>query len=309
MRKIDQTYFKLKPQQASQTSFIKQYQNFLQKTRKVTPIKEYSSIKKASPIKSSKNSSSPVYRLQGSQHEYKPLFNQSNIKTLRQKDVKVRIKSISPNRQSTSFCINMSTSAQKEPILFSEVESTSSNQRVHTSATTIEKSCSSVSIFQESTKQLEELQQQSQKEKPELQKGIQDILSLIKKEKQVILNDMKQMTKQMNKYKQQYEETLKDNDNLKRQNDQIQDAKDISQQNKEHMNDTYLQMINLLKGMSVEYSEVLPELGPNEEEQELAELDKDEIIIIQKLIIKKLVKKIEDTKQLNQLLLTKLKEQ
>ena len=34
-----------------------------------------------------------------------------------------------------------------------------------------------------------------------IRKGIVGILSLIKKEKQVILNDMKQMTKQMNKYK------------------------------------------------------------------------------------------------------------
>lgn len=39
-------------------------------------------------------------------------------------------------------------------------------------------------------------------------KGIAGILSLIKKEKQVILNDMKQMTRQMNKYKTQYEELV-----------------------------------------------------------------------------------------------------
>lgn len=46
-------------------------------------------------------------------------------------------------------------------------------------------------------------------------KGIVDILSLVKKEKQVIMNDMKHMLKQINKYKILYEELLTEYEDMK----------------------------------------------------------------------------------------------
>ncbi|CAD8157754.1 unnamed protein product [Paramecium octaurelia] len=278
---MNMPYFKPRSQ-ASQNSFIKQYQDFLQKNRKNT----------ASILEPKK---------QQAKQSYSPLFKQPKLSQTKLKNLRLQT-SPSPKR---AHCYSLSSNQQTENS--TQIDRSLSQYEFETKDKSV---VSSASLFQETTKQLEEIKQQT----PELQQGIVGILGLIKKEKQVILNDMKQMTKQMNKYKQQYEDIQKQQEQLQHKFKVAKDGNEVHARSKDKVNDTYLQMIQLLKGLQVEYNDVLPELEFSlqnqieDADEEVRIPDKDEIIILQKLIIKKLVKKIEDQKQLNQLLQTKIKE-
>ncbi|CAD8123265.1 unnamed protein product [Paramecium sonneborni] len=273
-------YFKPRSQN-SQNSFIKQYQDFLQKNRKHnTTILE--------PQK------------QQTKQSYSPLFKQPQLSYSKLKNLKLQI-SPSPKRL---HCYSMSTHQQTENS--TQIDRSLSQYEFEIK----DKSINSCNLFQETTKQLEGVQQQT----PELQLEIQGILGLIKKEKQVILNDMKLMTKQMNKYKLEYEDIYIQQELLQHKFKVAKDGNEIHTRSKDKINDTYIQMIQLLKGLQIQHNDVLPELEYSlsntieDTDEEVRIPDKDEIIILQKLIIKKLAKKIEDQKQLNQILQTKIKE-
>lgn len=85
-----------------------------------------------------------------------------------------------------------------------------------------------------------------------------DILSLVKKEKQVIMNDMKHMLKQIAKYKALYQQLLTEYDDLKHENG---DLLDQSHAHHHTMADTYAKMIAILNSMHLDYHHLLPELG------------------------------------------------
>ncbi|CAD8110413.1 unnamed protein product [Paramecium primaurelia] len=277
---MNMPYFKPRSQ-ASQNSFIKQYQDFLQKNRKNT----------TSILESKK---------QQTKQSYSPLFKQPKLSYSKLKNLRLQT-SPSPKRQQ---CYSLSSHHQTDNS--TQIDRSLSQYEFEVK----DKSVSSANLFQETQNKVEELQQQT----PELQQGIVGILGLIKNEKQVILNDMKQMTKEMNQYKKQYEEIQKQQEQLQHKFKVAKDGNEIHERSKDKINDTYLQMIQLLKGLQVQHNDVLPQLEYNQQnnfedaDEEVRIPDKDEIIILQKLIIKKLVKKIEDQKQLNQLLLTKIKE-
>ncbi|CAD8203634.1 unnamed protein product [Paramecium pentaurelia] len=277
---MNMPYFKPRSQ-ASQNSFIKQYQDFLQKNRKNT----------ASILEPKK---------QQTKQSYSPLFKQPKLSYSKLKNLRLQT-SPSPKRQQ---CYSLSSHHQTDNS--TQIDRSLSQYEFEVK----DKSVSSANLFQETQNKVEELQQQT----PELQQGIVGILGLIKNEKQVILNDMKQMTKEMNQYKKQYEEIQKQQEQLQHKFKVAKDGNEIHERSKDKINDTYLQMIQLLKGLQVQHNDVLPQLEYNQQnnfedaDEEVRIPDKDEIIILQKLIIKKLVKKIEDQKQLNQLLLTKIKE-
>ncbi|CAD8173451.1 unnamed protein product [Paramecium pentaurelia] len=273
-------YFKPRSQ-ASQNSFIKQYQDFLQKNRK-------------------NNTTILEPKQQQKQQSYSPLFKQPKLSYQKLKNLRLQT---SPSTKRV-HCYSLSSNQQTENS--TQIDRSLSQYEFELK----DKSISSASLFQETKKQLEEIKQQT----PKLQQGIVGILGLIKKEKQIILNDMKLITKQMNKYKQKYEEIQKQQEELQYKFKITKDGNEIHSRSQDKINDTYLQMILLLKGLQVQYNDVLPELEFNLQnkiedlDEDIRIPDKDEIIILQKLIIKKLVKKIEDQKQLNQLLQTKTKE-
>ncbi|CAK66096.1 unnamed protein product (macronuclear) [Paramecium tetraurelia] len=277
---MNMPYFKPRSQ-ASQNSFIKQYQDFLQKNRKNT----------ASILEPKK---------QQAKQSYSPLFKQPKLSYSKLKNLRLQT-SPSPKRQQ---CYSLSSHHQTDNS--TQIDRSLSQYEFEVK----DKSVCSASLFQDTQKQVEEHQQQP----PELQQGIVGILGLIKKEKQVILNDMKQMTKQMNNCKQQYEEIQKQKEELQHKFKVAKDGNEVHARSKDKINDTYLQMIQLLRGLQVQHNDVLPELEQSllnhieDADEDVRIPDKDEIIILQKLIIKKLVKKIEDQKQLNQLLQTKIKE-
>ncbi|CAD8095983.1 unnamed protein product [Paramecium sonneborni] len=227
-----------------------------------------------------------------------------------------QIKQRSRNKELSSF--DSSRSPHKSPNISNyssrqntqKKENTTRIQQVKRSEQKIPfDSLKSSRIYMESQKQITQALKQQQK--PEDMKLILGLKSLIKKEKQVILNDVDQVIKQTDKYQQKITEITNDQEQLSKQ---YQKMTEDDHQSLEQYGETiakYNKAIQLLHELQVDYDSLLPELQNDQTEEALKKVqqeeNKDETILLQQFIIKKLVNKIEESKQLNQQLISKIK--
>ncbi|CAK59007.1 unnamed protein product (macronuclear) [Paramecium tetraurelia] len=171
-------------------------------------------------------------------------------------------------------------------------------------------SLKSQNIYIESQKSISQALKQYQK--PEDMKLILGLKSLIRKEKQVILNDVDQVIKQTDKYQSKITEITNDQEELKKQYQKMTQDEHQSIEIYGETISKYNKAIQLLHELQIDYDSLLPELQNDQTEESLKnvqqEENKDETILLQQFIIKKLVNKIEESKSLNQQLISKIKQ-
>ncbi|CAD8200898.1 unnamed protein product [Paramecium octaurelia] len=171
-------------------------------------------------------------------------------------------------------------------------------------------SLKSQNIYIESQKSISQALKQYQK--PEDMKLILGLKSLIRKEKQVILNDVDQVIKQTDKYQSKITEITNDQEELKKQYQKMTQDEHLSMEKYGETISKYNKAIQLLHELQIDYDSLLPELQNDQTEDSLKKVqqeeNKDETILLQQFIIKKLVNKIEESKSLNQQLISKIKQ-
>ncbi|CAD8181031.1 unnamed protein product [Paramecium pentaurelia] len=171
-------------------------------------------------------------------------------------------------------------------------------------------SLKSQNIYIESQKSISNALKQYQK--PEDMKLIIGLKSLIKKEKQVILNDVDQVIKQTDKYQSKIIEITNEQEELKQQYQKMTQDEHLSMEKYGETICKYNKAIQLLHELQIDYDSLLPELQNDQTEESLKKVqqeeNKDETILLQQFIIKKLVNKIEESKSLNQQLISKIKQ-
>ncbi|CAD8096254.1 unnamed protein product [Paramecium sonneborni] len=171
-------------------------------------------------------------------------------------------------------------------------------------------SLKSSKIYMDSQKSITQALKQQQKS--EDIKLIIGLKSLIKKEKQVILNDIDQVIKQTDKYQQKIIEITNDQEQLRKQYQKMTEDENLSVEKYSETISKYNKVIQLLHELQIDYDTLLPELQNDQTEEILKnvqqEENKDETILLQQFIIKKLINQIEECKQTNQQLIQKIKQ-
>eukprot|EP00825_Cyclidium_porcatum_P001176 TRINITY_DN10531_c0_g1_i1.p1 TRINITY_DN10531_c0_g1~~TRINITY_DN10531_c0_g1_i1.p1 ORF type:complete len:444 (+),score=79.86 TRINITY_DN10531_c0_g1_i1:175-1506(+) len=180
------------------------------------------------------------------------------------------------------------------------------------------KQASSQPPFQQSLDEIERLQKEKNNQENNFESGLKNLFYFISKEKVLIQQQISDLQNQLQEQSGKYENLKNQFDNYQLQTTQrelvqIQNSEQIQQD--VCNSDTYYKMKQILNQMNIDSKIILPESQSDNSQttrrdqlntNEILKISNEETIMMQKLLIKRLVLKLDEHRKFNSLLMQRL---